>query len=453
MRAKGNHLRRCGIWICAIILVIASFGFYLRCLVVYDTEVDHPIRADAAEYYLTAYNLAKNGVYTMSDARLRNPGAALQPDNFRWPGLPLLIAAFMAHWPDHHLILREVQWVNIVAGTATLMLIGAAAATVFPAWAAISVVSLATISPHLLSLTVYMLTETPAAFFVALLLGLCAVGRWDDTATRPSVMVALGMTVGVLALFRPLFVGFLPLLALAVTRSRLKCLILVLVGAAVPLAPWLIRNMLVDVSATTPSSLAMTMVTGAYPDYMFNGDPRTFPFPQSYDPNFLKVSANATTATYEILRRIAADPWGMTAWYFLRKPVYLWQFVNIDGVGDVFVYPIRTSPFTSNPVFVFTHDVMQIMHWPIVVLGAIGSILVWRPDISTLLPESRGLVLRTASLLLIFLTVATFPLNNPVRFAVPVFPALFLMAMVPPLTLVRWIGRKSERRRPNSAGR
>jgi hypothetical protein len=131
----------------------------------------------------------------------------------------------------------------------------------------------------------------------------------------------------------------------------------------------------------------------------------------------------------------------MTAWYFLRKPVYLWQFVNIDGAGDVLVYPVRTSPFNSNPFFAFTHDVMRLMHWPIVGLGGIGSILVWLPGISALLPESRGLVLRTASLLLIFLTVATFLLNNPVRFAVPVLPALFLTAMVPPLVLVRWIGR------------
>jgi hypothetical protein len=272
-------------------------------------------------------------------------------------------------------------------------------------------------------------------------LGLCAVGRWDDKHWRPALMVALGVVIGLLALFRPIFVGFVPLMALAVSRDRLKCLILMLVGVALPVAPWLIRNMLADGLVTTPSALAMTMMDGAYPDYMLNGDPRTFPFPQLSDPNFRKVSANLTTAIHEILRRIADDPWGMTAWYFLRKPVYLWQFVNIDGAGDVFVYPVRTSPFKSNPFFAFTHDVMGLMHWPIVGLGAIGSILVWLPGMSVLLPESRGLLLRTASLLLIFLTVATIPLNSPARFAVPVLPALFLTAMVPPLVLVRWIGR------------
>jgi hypothetical protein len=33
-------------------------------------------------------------------------------------------------------------------------------------------------------------------------------------------------------------------------------------------------------------------------------------------------------------------------------------------------------------------------------------------------------------------------LNNPVRFAVMVLPALFLIAMMPPVILGRWIGNR-----------
>jgi len=430
------------VWIAAMILVVAGFGFYLRLTMVADTEVVGPLRADASEYYLSAYNLTKNGVYTMSDARLKDPGAVLRPDNFRWPGQPLLIAAFMGDWPDHLLIVRKIQWVNVLAGTATLGLIGVAAAAVFPAWAAIMVVMLTAVSPHLIVLTIYVLTETPAAFFVALLLALCVVARAEDETPRPAVMVLIGFVLGLLTLFRPIFIGFVPLMGLAVTRRRLEALLLVAAGVAVPVAPWLIRNLLADGLVTTPSSLAMTLVIGAYPDYVFNGDPRTFPFPQSYDPDFLKVSASVATAAGEVLRRIAADPLGMAAWYALRKPIYLWQFVNIDGVGDVLVYPVRNSPFTTDPVFTFTHDAMRVLHWPIVGLAGLGSLLVWVPRTAKLLPQARGPVLRTASLLLVFLAVATIPLNNPVRFAVPVLPALFLMALVLPVLVVGWIGSK-----------
>jgi hypothetical protein len=129
----------------------------------------------------------------------------------------------------------------------------------------------------------------------------------------------------------------------------------------------------------------------------------------------------------------------MMKWYFLGKPPYLWQFSNIDGVGDVFVYPIIATPFTSNPVFGLTHDAMRIMQWPIVLLAAVGSILVWLPGCAGFVAESRGLALRAGSLLLIFLTVATIPLNDPARFAVPVYPALFLMALVPLVVCVRYV--------------
>ncbi len=449
------HTRR--VWIGALILVIAGFGFYLRVTVVADTEVVGPLRADASEYYLSAYNLTKNGIYTMSDARLKDPGAALRPDNFRWPGEPLLIAAFMGDWPEHLLIVHKIQWVNIFAGTAALVLIGVAAAAVFPAWAAAAVVLLAAASPHLVALTIYVLTETPAAFFVALLLALCVVARRPDETPRPAVMVTIGIVLGLLTLFRPIFIGFVPLMGLTVSRHRIRTLLLVAAGAVVPVAPWLVRNMLADGLVTTPSSLAMTLVIGAYPDYLFNGDPRTFPFPQSYDPDFLKVSASVATAVGEVLRKIAADPLGMAGWYALRKPIYLWQFVNIDGVGDVLVYPVRNSPFTGDSVLAFTHDVMRLLHWPVVVLAAVGSLLVWVPRTAKLFPEARGVVLRTASLLLIFLAVATVPLNNPVRFAVPVMPALFLMAMVLPVIVARaisqWTGASDGRPKASVAPR
>src|SRR5262249_6064638 len=151
-----------------------------------ETEIrDNPIRADAAQYYLSAYNLAKHGIYSMSPARVQDKTAPLKPDDFRWPGLPLLIAAFMLQWPDHALIYREVQWTNILAGTATIILVGLAALAALPSWAALSVAFLTAISPHLISMTVYMLTETPGAFFVALVLALCAAMQSMSPEKQP----------------------------------------------------------------------------------------------------------------------------------------------------------------------------------------------------------------------------------------------------------------------------
>ena len=106
------------------------------------------------------------------------------------------------------------------------------------------VVILTAVSPHLIALTIYVLTETPATFFCALLLALCVVARAEDETPRPAVMVLIGIVLGLLTLFRPIFIGFVPLMGLAVTRHRLEALLLVAAGVAVPVAPSLIRNLL-----------------------------------------------------------------------------------------------------------------------------------------------------------------------------------------------------------------
>lgn len=425
------------------IVIFAALGFYLRFLAVTETEVDNPIRSDALQYYVTAYNFAKEGVYSASPARLNNWSAPLPPDSVRWPGLPLLIAAFMSAWPNHALILRDVQWVNIIAGTATILLIGIAAASTFPAWATLTIVFLTAISPHLISFTVYLLTETPSVFLIALLLAMCALYPLINNKVAVILMIALGITIGLLALFRPLFAAFVPFMALATPKDRLKCLVLLAFGAALPIAPWLIRNMLFVPAGTTSSPLAQTLLGSAYPDYMFNGDPNTFPYAFLHDPTFEKNSATVLTALKEIWRRFSIDPMGMIRWYFWAKPPYLWQFSNIDGAGDVFEYPIITSPFMSNSFFIFTHDMMKLLQWPIAFSAAVGSILVWLPITSALLEENSGLLLRTGSLLLAFLTAAHFPLANSARYAIPIYPALFLMAVVTPVTFARLLLRRA----------
>jgi len=439
-------LPRLPLWMWATILLLAIVGGVLRGVAVEQTEIDHPIRADAAEYYLSAYNLTKNGVYTMSPARLRDQNAELKPDGFRWPGLPLLIAALMWQWPDHALILREMQWFNVAAGFAAIVFVGFASATALPAWAAVAATALTTFSPHLISFTVYMLTETPTTLLVALMLALCAVAQSCAPRRRWLAFLALGVTLGALALVRPLFAAFAPFLAIAAPAGeRLRCLGLAALGLAAMLAPWLIRNALFVESGSGPSDLGMTMLYGAYPDYMLNGDPATFPYAAMQDPAAVAAMSSLSDSLALIGKRIAADPFGSAYWYFVGKPQYLWQFSNIDGVGDVFIYPAVRTPFQDDGVFVATHDLAQALQWPIVILAALGALLAWLPRTAALLPDRGRFVLRAAILLPVFMTVATIPLNAPGRFAVPVYPALFIAAATTLAVAVRAYGSLRKR--------
>jgi uncharacterized protein (DUF58 family) len=72
-------------------------------------------------------------------------------------------------------------------------------------------------------------------------------------------------------------------------------------------------------------------------------------------------------------------------------------------------------------------------------------LLAWLPRTAALLPDRGRFVLRAAILLPVFMTVATIPLNAPGRFAVPVYPALFIAAATTLAVAVRAYGSLRKR--------
>ena len=437
------------------ILVIAA---WFRIVAVEETVVDQPMRADARQYYLAAYNLVFHGTYSRSPAGLNNPGVRLSADAYRYPGLPLVIAPFI--WSNHRTILltvptvnvaavlRDVQIVNVVAGVAGVALIFFAASVALPPWAALGTALLTAISPHLVSFTVYLLTEPIAAMLTCLLLAAAAaVALKRETAPSWGPFVGIGIIVGLLAMFRPIYFLFAPVIVLAFSGRCpwRKALAGALIGTILTVSPWFVRNAVSVTGRGDFGALASAMLAGADPDHMLNGDPQTFPNPGLADPASGKPRANLLSAVGEIARRFAADPRGMAAWYGFGKMRYLWQWDNADGVGDVFIYPVIKTPFTGRAVFGFVHDAVKACHLWLIALALAGSIAVWVPATRDLLPQRGRPVLRAASLLLAYTTVMLIPLITCTRYAVPVFPALFMMAMVPPAMALEAIAR---RRRP-----
>jgi hypothetical protein len=361
---------------------------WLRIEVVEETVVDHPIQADAKDYYLFAYNLVFHGTYNNSSSGLNGPGVQLEANAGHYPGLPLIIAAFI--WRDHKeilsavptvsgaAVLRDVQMLNVVAGVSAVALIFFTASLAIPPWAALGAALLTAISPHLVSFTVYMLTEPISAMLACLLLAtVAAVAAKGERAPGSGPFVGIGIIAGVLAMFRPIYLLCAPVVALASSRAHAR------------------RRVLVG-------------------------------------------------ALHEIARRFAADPLGMAAWYGFGKMRYLWQWDNADG-SDIFIYWAAQTPFRSRALFVALHDAMKACHWGLIALALAGSIAVWLPAIRDLLPERGRPVLRAASLLLAYTSVMLIPFFTCTRYAVPVFPAMFMTAMVPPAMALEAIARRRRR--------
>ena len=428
------------VWV-AVLIAVAG---YFRVVAVDTTNVDTPLRADALDYYLSAYNLVHHGVYSRSRVTLTEPSVRPPADAYRAPGVPLLIAPFMGRWPAHGEIVRGVQDVNIVLGIGAVVAVFFAATIALPLSAAVGVGLLAACSPHLVSLTVYVLSETPAAFLIAALLAVCAMGVPASTSRRRAYFLALGLLVGLLAYFRPVFIAFAPLLALVhVEReSRWQALILGTLGACAVLAPWLVRNALNVPPGESPSLLANTMLEGSYRGFVYAGDPSTFPYGAHADPRYATLRVSVGRTLDEILQKVASDPAGYFVWYWLQKPVYLFQWSNIDGAGDVFVYPVLATPFETNALFVGMHELFRYGHPLMLALAFAGAVAAWLPaaTVSTHLRQRR--VVRMASVLLTFAYVIHLPFVVSARYAVPFLPAIYLLAGFAVVVVVRVVRRR-----------
>jgi hypothetical protein len=78
------------------IIIFASImllALYLRLLVVSESQVHIPLRADAGQYISYAYNLKFHGTYAATDSW--RTGAAPIVDNLRNPGYSLLLIPFL----------------------------------------------------------------------------------------------------------------------------------------------------------------------------------------------------------------------------------------------------------------------------------------------------------------------------------------------------------------------
>jgi 4-amino-4-deoxy-L-arabinose transferase-like glycosyltransferase len=413
------------------LVVLASIVAFFRLTVVESTTIDRPpLRADAGRYYFTAYNLRVNGIYSSSPGEFARPPVKVEPDAYLPPGVPLLIAAVTDEVANPWHVLARGQAANMALGVATVALIFLAAAAVLPLPAAIIVGLLVACSPHLVSFTIYVLSETPAAFLVAVLLAIAAIGIPSQRAARGTFFLGLGAIVGCLSLFRPVFLAFAPLLSLAFPdhRDKWRALVFGCLGAAIVVAPWFIRNALVVPQSDAPSLLASAMLEGSYPGFVYDGNKATFPYGGQRDPIFNETRKSVTRTLEVVARKIADNPVATTRWYLLEKPVFLLQWDNIDGVGDVFIYPVRSTPFNDNMLFKLVHGAFHYSHYVVLILAAIGAVTVWLlPETAQLAPNKQP-VLRIASLLFVFLYLIHIPFVVSTRYSVPVFPVIYLLA-------------------------
>ena len=298
--------------------------------------------------------------------------------------------------------------------------------------ASLVVASLVAINPHFATISTYLLTES--LFMFLLLAGTLSLINAAQSKRRWAFVVT-GVLWGMSSLVRPT-VEFLPVLAmlgvLAIPRLRnfLPKAVLAFVCFAAILSPWVIRSQAADLRESSSVLLVNTLVHGSYPDFLYEGQPESFGFPYRFDPNLAKISGDVPSLLRHLASKFQNDPTLYARWYLVGKPIYFLSWAHVQGF-DILIAPVNYTPYYQDIRFAIMRAISFNLHWPAMILGLAGILLLWLRPSALGLGHSATTAASIVALIVIYAIVfhmiaAPFP-----RYGLPFRPFLYALAALP----------------------
>jgi 4-amino-4-deoxy-L-arabinose transferase-like glycosyltransferase len=407
-------------------VILFTLAMSLRVDAVNNTVIDEPINADATDYYTYAVHLKYHHTYSREKLPSNDP----QPDALRTPGYPVFLVPFVKYPPTESMLWR-IELAQALLDSITVLLALSIFRKIMAEGWALGAGFLTAISPHLISSTTYLLTETLFTFLMVLALWLAVKMIQNNSRTLGFVT---GLVIAAAALTRPTLQFFIVPLAgmLLLTRGRgniARLIIPLLAGFVLAFTPWVVRNLNIIGSISDPTLMINSLYHGMYPDFRYKDNPESTGFPYRFDPRSEEISSSRESVLNEILRRFKEEPARHLRWYLLGKPVSLLDWNILAGMGDIFIYPVTASPYFSQPVFILSHKYMKLLHWPLVILALAASVVVWLPisgnkPSGTTLFTARILSLLVLYFIALHIVAAPFP-----RYGIPLRPYIYGLAM------------------------
>jgi len=422
-------------------------GLYLRCESVKETIVIKPLRSDARNYYIYAFNLRHKHIYSREIGNPNDLYSKVKPDADRAPGYPIFLMPFVTGLPNHKII-NSILLFQVILSMLTLFISLFYFRHFLPHIWVYPALLLLALSPHLVVANSYILTET-------LLCLLMTIFFWQMSKffTKPSRLTAIitGIVMGMAHLVRPNLHYFFFLIALFFLFYFRKnktphFFLFLLAGFLITNSFWTVRNITVVGEAPRNERLIMFLAHGMYPELTYEGKPESYGTPYRFDPNFKTIQKDTKSVLQEIKRRFTEEPLRHIKWYALRKPFFLFSWHMAQGMGDAFVYPVARSPYFYNSFFQASHYFMRTIHEIVVTLCLFGCFIVWFPISKLGLPEKEILIVRFTSIFFIYIIIIH-TIGTPLpRYSVPLRPIIYGMAVYPlHLLTVLFINLKKRR--------
>ena len=430
-----------------VLLFFTAFG--VRLLFVNPDNENVKLFRDEQQYVQYARNILHHGTYS-KEATAANP----IPDSFRSPGYPLLIALSMKVGGENGflsvlfytqaLLSALLAPMTFLAGLMFMPLPAAAAAAVLTAF-----------SPHLITTAPCVLSETLFAF---LLLAAMCVYLYASAHKKALLYGISGLLFG-LAYITNEIAFFIPIVFAVISigvehlqwKSPLahhptrRLILFLLIFALFP-AGWITRNAVsLPADAERGSARAVaTMSHGAYPNFIYkNVYYQRFPYRE--DPEQPAFGSSFNTFADILWQRVRQEPTRYLTWYLIGKPYYFWRWSILQGVGDIYIFPLAGDLFKISPAAGAAKRFMQGLHVPLLLLAAVGALLLLQHHHKQILPASQLQVPLHFYAVCIYATLLYMVFAPWPRYSIPFRPQLYLCAVWAALDLIqraiRWSSR------------
>lgn len=447
-------------------MLLFSLALGIRLLYQHEAVVDNPIRADAGKYLSASYNLRQFGVYSLAPPvranfakyrvsrdnlkkksirnldvypmRLRKSGLPPHSRTDLSPGYPVFLSLF---WRANDangtldFLLGRVLKVQAVMGALTVVLTFVIARSCLSLpWAVLAGVFTA-LSPHLVVMDGYLLTESLFTF-VMVLGSLSLVLSWSTN--RWIYTIIAGIFLAFSARVRAinfLFMFFLAPVFFFNARNNLcssklhwiKHMLLLLVGFGFIAGAFHVFTLHTVTDGGTKEApqhyvrfkkVLETGLKGVHPSSSSEKEDR-----------YSRRSTSKSDSKDSFIDRFLKRPISYVTWNLgrLGNIFVTWCWHN-KYHDDIYIYPMKRGGFHANLFLRLIYGTMRFFHWPLYLLTLVAPIMFykhWRQG--TLAVESRTLLVPVLGFVYFPLVLTLLSSNLP-RYAIPARPFSYILA-------------------------
>jgi hypothetical protein len=184
------------------------------------------------------------------------------------------------------------------------------------------------------------------------------------------------------------------------------------------------------------------MVHGTYPGFIYKSKQYKY-YPYREDPELSKFSSSISSFISILSKRVKERPLRYLVWYLFEKPYYLWSWNILQGQGDIYIYPVKTSLYQQSRFLDITRIAMKALH-PLIMFSALLGIVIIITSSLTKKRLFHVAEIAIAILIIYYTAIYTLFASWP-RYSIPMRPELYLISIWTIHNVFQWYHKRSKR--------